>query len=331
MAQTAVDWLLEPGDPGVRYLALRDLCEQIDPAALRLARTAAHREGPIAQLLGEMLPQGTWCKDGPGYNPKYRSIAWSLIQLSQLGASIEEDERIGLACSYYLDHALKQGNKFSTNPAPSGTVDCLQGNMCLALTLLGCRDERLRLAYDWLARSQTGQGIAPNTSTEPGERYYAYKCGPGLTCGANGKTACAWGAVKVLLALAHIPLEWETDQTRLARRMAVDFFFTVDPITANYPQRIKGKPNRSWWKFGFPVFYITDLLQLVEALLAAGCAGDRRLEKSLAFIRDQADEQGRWNLEYDYNGKTWIEYGQKGQPSKWVTYRALKVLKAAQA
>jgi hypothetical protein len=31
---------------------------------------------------------------------------FSIISLAQLGASVEEDERIGIACAYLLDHAL---------------------------------------------------------------------------------------------------------------------------------------------------------------------------------------------------------------------------------
>jgi hypothetical protein len=33
-------------------------------------------------------------------------------------------------------------------------------------------------------------------------------------------------------------------------------------------------------------------------------------------------------MEYDYTGKTWIDFGGKKQPNKWVTLRALRVLKA---
>ncbi len=39
------------------------------------------------------------------------------------------------------------------------------------------------------------------------------------------------------------------------------------------------------------------------------------------------DEEGRWPLEYS-PAKTWARFGQKGQPSKWVTLNALRVLKA---
>ena len=33
---------------------------------------------------------------------------------------------------------------------------------------------------------------------------------------------------------------------------------------------------------------------------------------------------------YDYQGKTWGNYGKKNQPSKWVTLRALRALKSTQ-
>lgn len=329
MNSSVLDWLLEPVDPGVRYLALRDLCEDVSAGDLSTARKAAHQFGPISQILAEMLPQGTWVRDGQGYLPKYFSLVWSLITLAQLGGNVNEDERIARACEYLFKKNLKLGNKFTTSPAPSGTVDCAQGNLCWSLIALGVRDERLHPAYDWLARSQTGEGIAPKTDANAVERYYAYKCGPNLACGANGGKACAWGAVKVLLALNVIPAEWETAQTTQARQMTVDLLLSVDPAIAAYPQRIAGKPNRSWWKFGFPIFYITDILQLVEVLLAAGCMGDPRLDHALELIQSAADAQGRWKMDYDLTGKTWVNYGPLGQPNKWVTYRALKVLKLA--
>jgi hypothetical protein len=36
-------------------------------------------------------------------------------------------------------------------------------------------------------------------------------------------------------------------------------------------------------------------------------------------------------MEYTYNGKTWVDVEQKGKPSKWVTLRALRVLKRSGA
>ena len=55
-------------------------------------------------------------------------------------------------------------------------------------------------------------------------------------------------------------------------------------------------------------------------------AGDARLANLLALIAGKQDGQGRWPLEYAYGSKTWGSYGRKGQPNKWVTLRALRVL-----
>jgi hypothetical protein len=274
-----------------------------------------------------MEDEGYWFKSGPGYSPKYRGTVWSLILLAQLGASVEEDSRIQRACTYLLDNNLREGGQFSTSTAPSGTVDCLQGNMCWALREMGCDDLRLKQAFEWMARTVTGEGVAPLTEKQVETRYYAYKCGPNFACGVNGQLPCGWGAVKVMLAFGKVPTQQRTPLMKRAIRQGAEFLLSVDPATAAYPTRDGARPNRSWWKFGFPVFYITDILQNVEALAVLGYGRDKRLTNGLAYICDKQDEHGRWPLEHEYT--TWVDFGYKGQPNKWVTLRALRVLKAA--
>lgn len=326
-----VSWLLD-AEPGARYLALRDLLDfpTHDPALAR-ARRETHESGPIAAILANMAPEGYWVKPGPGYNPKYRSTVWALIALAQLGATTAEDSRIATACRYLLDHNMSAAGQFTCTGAPSGTVDCLQGNMCAALVDLGCDDPRLETAFDWLARSVTGEGIAPASDHGAAQRYYAYKCGPDFACGVNYGETCAWGAVKVMLALSKWPAARRTRPMREAIARGVEFLLAGNPALANYPSGPSGKPNRAWWKFGFPVFYVTDLLQNVEALLALGCGADPRLAPALKIIREKQDAEGRWALEYTYEDKTWVDFGPKKQPNPWVTIRALRVLKRTAA
>jgi hypothetical protein len=322
-------WLLAPDDPGVRYLALRDLLGRpADDPELVAARRLAHADGPIAAVLGAMAPEGYWAEPGPGYLPKYRATVWSVILLAQLGARVEEDERIGRACAYLLEHALAPGGQWASSTAPSGTVDCLQGNLCWALPALGCGDPRLERAFEWMARTVTGEGMAPKSERDAPLRYYAGKCGPNFACGANNGLPCAWGAAKVMLAFGSWPAERRTPLIQRAIEQGVDFLLGVDPATAAYPTGYAAKPSGNWWKFGFPVFYVTDILQIVAALAGLGYAGDPRLANALALVRGKQDAQGRWPLEYDYTGKTWIDFGSKKQPNKWVTLRALRVLKS---
>jgi hypothetical protein len=323
---TVADWLLDPADPGPRYLALRDLYPD-SGSELAAARREAHARGPIAEILEKMHPEGYWEKSGAGYGPKYRSGVWSLITLAQLGASLDEDPRLGTAVDYYLDHGLTPAGQFSANGSPGNTIDCLQGNMCAALVDLGVPPERLAAAYDWMARTVTGDGLADKDDRSGAPRYYAYKCGPLFRCGPNNKLPCAWGGVKVMLAFSKLPPERRTPRMEAAIQAGLDFFFSVDPLTADYPCGWAPKPSPNWWKFGFPVFYVTDLLQLAEALGGLGYGGDPRLAGTIDFIREQADAHGRWATRYNYAGKTWSDWGRGGQPGKWVTIRALRVLK----
>ena len=205
----SLKWLLESSDPSIRYLAARDLMLS-DRQTLKVLQNNAHAGGPIAGVLSHMEKEGYWSQPGAGYNPKYFSTVWSLITLAQVGACIESDTRIAAAVSYLLEHSLTPNGQFSMSGAPSGTVDCLQGNLCAALLDLGYRGPLLDKAFDWMARSVTGEGVAPMEDKSAPLRYYSGKCGPVFACGGNGKMPCAWGAVKVMLAFSKLPLSQKT-------------------------------------------------------------------------------------------------------------------------
>jgi hypothetical protein len=319
-----LDWLLKSEDTGVRYLAMRDLLQAGDKE-IQAAKKAAHENGPIAAVLAKMQEEGYWEQPGHGYYPKYTGTVWSVILLAQLGASPAVDRRVATACSYVLEHSLIKDGHFTVNGLPSGTVDCLQGNLCGSLLDLGCDDPRLDKAFEWMARSVTGEGVALVTDKKAPLRYYASKCGPNFACGANNKLPCAWGATKVMLAFAKLPKERRTPLIDRAIKAGVDFFFSQDPAKADYPSGYSPKPSGNWWKFGFPVFYVTDILQIAEALVGLGYGNDPRLANALKLISEKRDARGRWRLEYDYRGKTWVDFGTKKQPSKWVTLRALRL------
>jgi hypothetical protein len=205
----------------------------------------------------------------------------------------------------------------------------LQGNLAWALLELGVDPQRLETAFDWMARSVTGEGIAPLEDRRAAVRYYAGKCGPVFACGSNNKLSCAWGGAKVMLAFSRWPIEKRSPAIQRAIQQGVDFFLSIDPAEANYPSGYSARPSQNWWKFGFPVFYVTDLLQVAEALANLGYGSDPRLARTLDLILEKQDEAGRWLLEYEYADKTWVDFGAKKQPNPWVTLRALRTLKAA--
>ncbi len=165
-----IPWLLEPDadNPGVRYFTLVDLLDAPPGSQeAQQARAAVMANGPVPAILDAQSAEGYWVTPGAGYNPKYRSTVWSVTFLAQLGAD-GNDERVKKGCQTVLENNLCALGGLSYNGSNSGMIHCLQGNLAAALIDLGwLGDERLARALDWLARSITGEGIAPAA----GERY----------------------------------------------------------------------------------------------------------------------------------------------------------------
>jgi hypothetical protein len=327
-------WLLEEDtdNPGVRYFALKDLLgKSLDDPEVVEARRSVMSTGPVPVILKAQQPEGYWEKPGPGYGPKYRSTVWSLSMLAQLGAD-GGGERLHKACQYLLEHAIDKNGSFSMSGTQGGAILCLMGNLSAALLDFGwLGDERLGGAMEWMARAVTGEGIAPQDEKDAPVRYLkSATCGPGFCCSANDAKPCAWGAVKVMLAFSKLPEDSRTPLIQRAIDTGLEFLLSKDPAVADYPMGYSTKPSRSWFRFGFPLFYVTDVLQNLEVLTSFGYGPDPRLSAAMDLVRGKQDGQGRWKMEYTYNGKTWVDIEEKGQPSKWVTLRAVRVLERAE-
>ena len=57
--------------------------------------------------------------------------------------------------------------------------------------------------------------------------------------------------------------------------------------------------------------------------------GDERMREALDLVASRADAQGRWKLQQTFNDRFVVPIETKGEPSRWVTLRALEVLRAA--
>jgi hypothetical protein len=320
-------WLLEPGEPGPRHLALRQLLDRSpDEPELVEARTAAMASAPIAPILEAQDPQGWWVRPGHGYGPKYSGTVWSLMFLDQLGAD-GSDPRIRAGCEYVLRYSQTAAGGFSaTGPVdghavPSGTIHCLNGNLLRAMIGFGLLDDaRVQRSIAWQAAAITGNEM---------EHWYSLTPRPGFCCGANDGRPCAWGAIKALIALARVPSGKRSPAVARAIDVAIEFLLSRDPAVADYPMHPRAAaPSGSWFRLGFPSGYVADVLQNLEALCDAGAAADPRLDRAFAWLISQQDAQGRWANRYAYHGKMVLDIDRQGRPSKWVTLRACRVLKA---
>jgi len=277
------------------------------------------RIDPIAATLSAQHPDGYWVQPGAGYGPKYRGTVSSLMFLDQLGAD-GRDQRIQKACTYVLEHTQAPSGGFGWNGTDGGVVHCLHGNLLRALIGFGwLDDERVKAAVEWEARAITGEGV---------ERWFASATtGPGFACRVNGGLPCAWGAIKALRGLARIPPRRRSGLVRRAIDQGVAFLLSHDPGTADYPAEKRVSPN--WFKFGFPSGYVADVLQNLEVLTELGHARDARLAGAIDLMLSKQDDRGRWRNELAYPQLTWVPLERRRSPSKWVTLRACRVLRAA--
>lgn len=324
----SIPWLLEEDNPSVRFLTLTKLLDRPegDPE-VRQTKAAIMTSEPVQAILANQTAEGFWAQPGWGYAPKYRGTVWQITFLGLLGAD-GANERVRRGCEYLLANSRAPSGAFSAlaEHHNSGSIHCLNGNLIFALIRLGyCGDSRLDAALDWLARSVTGRDFETRY-----HRYYkSGVAGPGFLCSANNGQACAWGAIKALLALGAVPLDRRTEAVQEAIAATAEFLMSHDLAHAAYPTGWSTKPSSVWFKFGFPLGYTSDILEALWALGEAGYGGDPRAEAARQLVLSKQDEQGRWTLENTLNGKMWADIEVKRRPSKWVTWRALRALKLA--
>jgi hypothetical protein len=129
----------------------------------------------------------------------------------------------------------------------------------------------------------------------------------------------------MLRALAKIPnAQRSGDLDRIINQ-------EVEIILENGIFRYLRKPDGSrkekagWKRFGFPLFYQSDVLEVLDILTELGVK-DERMKDSIDLVIG-SQQEGRWLLKNTYNGKMFCEIDEKNKPSKWITLRAARVLK----
>ena len=317
-------WLLEEDNPSVRYLALRELVGKPGRSPdVQKTRKAIMTEGIVPKILSRQNPDGSWAEPGKFYRNKYKGTVWQLIILANLGAD-GADPRIKKACEYIFHYSQdKESGGFSVDygvTVDGGThsyvIPCLTGNLVWSLIRLWhLGDERLRRAIDCLARYQRfddGEGDRPT-----GWPYDRFRM-------CYDKHSCHMGAAKALKALAEIPPTERSPEVRRAIEQGVEYFLKHHIYKKSHDPAKVSKPG--WTKLGFPLMYQDDVLEILE-ILARLKVKDRRLEEAVALVERKRNQEGKWILENTFNGRFVADIEQKGKPSKWITLKALKVLK----
>lgn len=298
-----LEWLLERGNPSVRYLAFTQLLgrPQDDPDVIASQR-AISRLSPARDILQAQYPQGYWVSPGIGYSPRYRATIWQILFLAQLGMA--RDDPLDRAVEHLFDANQREDGAFRASKERGDTPACLNGALLWALETLGFGEGApVQRAWSWLAQMVEDYGLAGTY--------------------ADG-VVCPWAAVTVLWATTAVPPGRRNTAVEWLSRTTADLALQGLPDVAS----LESAFSRNWpadsIRLTFPLAHSADLLQGLRVLIAAGCGGARRLDSARAWVAGKMLPNGTWPLERT-PGPQWTAYGPVGQPNKWVTLRALSV------
>ncbi|MBN1248812.1 MAG: nitrogen fixation protein NifH, partial [Anaerolineae bacterium] len=295
-----MSWLLGSDNPSVRYLALTEILgvPTRDPEAAE-ARAAIMATGVVPQILATQGEGGFWDESGRFYDAKYRGTVWQLIVLSEHLAD-GEDGRIRGACEFLLEHSqdLESGGfsmHFSAKQdggRHSEVIPCLTGNMVWSLVRLGYgADPRVQRGIGWITTYQRfDDAILEPPQGWPYDRFEV----------CWGKHTCHMGAVKALKALAEIPPGERSADVQRTITAGTEYILKHHIHKRSHDLTRVAKPG--WLRFGFPLMYQTDALEILGILTRLGCH-DERMQEAVDQVVAKQDATGRWQLENTFNGK----------------------------
>ncbi len=128
----------------------------------------------------------------------------------------------------------------------------------------------------------------------------------------------------MLKALAEIPADKRTADVKNAIEAGAEYMLIHHVYKRSHNLKRLSKPG--WKKFGFPLMYQTDVLEILGILTRLGFR-DERMQEAVDLMVSKQDKQGRWMLENALNGKFIVDIEENDRPSKWVTLNAIRVLK----
>jgi hypothetical protein len=312
---TVIDWLLD-SDPSIRWQVMRDLLDAPESQwAAERAKVATTGWG--ARLLsyededgqwagGSFLPSGFDFQEWEDVGQPWTATAFSLSQLREFGLDPASDpakraaELVGANSRW--DHA---GEPYWEGE----TEECING----------------RVVADG---AYFGADVSPIVRRLVGERLDD----GGWNCErANGSVRSSFAStINVLEGL----LEYEratggTPESGAARKSGEEYLLK----RSLFRRLSTGEPaDEQFLSFLHPNRWRYDVLRALDYFWSAaaltGAEPDPRLGEAIDHVRARRSVDGSWPLDWNLPGRVWFEVDDgAGEPSRWVTLRAMRVLK----
>jgi len=313
--QSMIEWLLD-SDPAIRWQVMRDLIGTSEEG-VAAERAKVATEGWGTQLLASQGTDGSWA--GTAWNHGWDSTMHVLTLLREIGldsASNQARHALGLVREHVKwmgwDWDGKwQGQDFVGNPFFAGEVEpCINGQVMASGAYFGQDCKRI---LDLLLDEQLPDG--------------------GWNCEAeNGSTRSSFNTtICVLEALLEYELAAGTSAVVTKARLRGQEYLLERRLFRRLSNGEAIERDRQgstvFTRFAFPAWWHYDILRGLDYLRHAAVTPDDRAAEAIDIVESKRDSNGRWPLEVFYPGTMPIEMDEtEGQPSRWNTLRALRVL-----
>lgn len=308
-----IDWLLE-SDPAVRWQVMADLTDAgADAVAQERARVAS--EGWGAALLAARGVDGQWAGGAhfPTTKPTLPGQPWTstahvLTELRLLGVD-PADSRVREAIA---DVKRVTRWEYDDEPFFEGEVEpCINGALVTNAVYYGELD--VRIVERLLGERMADGGW--NCDQERGSVRSSFDT--------------TIGVLEALAAVERVADEHpELDVARVREARAAGEEYLLERHVLR--RRTTGEiPKPTYTQFAFPPRHEYDALRAFEHFRAVGAEPDERMREALDLVRSKRRDDGTWPLDVVHGGDAVNDYGPVGEPSHWITLKALRVLRWA--
>lgn len=310
-----IEWLLA-SDPSIRWQVMRDLLD-VPKADWEAERAKVETEGWGARLLSYQDNDGQWA--GGAFAPHdfdwsewkkvgqpWTATCFSLTQLREFGLDPASESARRTVDLIGRNARWEEGGQ----PFWQGEVEeCINGRTVADGAYFGVDVAPIvgRLVGErqpdggWNCERANGSVCSSFASTiNVLEGLLEYEIATG---GTQGSTATRKSGEAYLL------------KRRLFRRLA-----TGEPADERFLSLLH--PNR--WRY--------DVLRALDYFRAStvhsGASPDDRLGEAVEHVRSKRCADGTWLLDWQTPGRVWFDMDEgPGKPSRWITMRALRVLR----
>jgi hypothetical protein len=302
-------WLLDIDCPPVRYWTSIDILDRPpDDQEVRAAQAAIATYPPVAELLATQEADGHWGKLD-FYLPRAgRGTFWVLNVLGDLGLTAEQ-EHVQRACDFMFSHQRQDGTFCRRRHIPGlgmvwqeHTEPCTQARIVRFLIQFGYgEDLRLRKAMDWLLSIQRSDGMWLCRGPE-GRGCLRATLDILRVAAIDSQTAAIHGISRAAKAVCDLLME-----PRMSRYHVGDDWGTWEGL--KYPY------------FGFSV------ISALDALARLGFTLDEpTISAAATYLLNRQLPDGTWPMDSCWPS-TPIDFGRPGEPNRWLTLDAMRVLK----